>query len=1059
MNNDTKNIGRLIVDRQSPALTETLWKLVQEAKEGDVLAPVTVVGPTRYANLSLRQELGRSGFANVRFIVLPVLSELLGGAALARAGRKPLTPVLESVSLRAALAQATGPLAPVREHPSTQASVRASFRELRHAGENVLAGLERQGGVRGEVARLFRDFRKNTASDWYDVEDLAEAAAEAVRQENTPGLDDLGLIVFYLPRNVTPAEARLIEALARQKRCAALLGTTGDAEADRPTLELSDTLRPLLGEPRAANDETPGLSPLAGEARLHIAPNAHEELRWVIRQIVQEAQEKRTPFHRMAVLYRMDNPYATLIRDELQLAGLPMAGPGRGSLADTAVGRALTGLLRLSDGQFRRADIMAWLTGCPISPPSGRTPGFNPSQWDSLTRKAGIVGGLNQWRDRLNLYARQTIEDADRRERAEEITEARAVRMRAEGAAARNALTFIEKLAEDVRPPNDGRPWGAFCDWAKGLLSLYLSHDIRSPEDTALDSIVRMLEELRAADSISPDTTLGAFQQTIEESLRAPMGHLGVTGQGVFVSTFASAAGMSFDSVWLVGMIEGGTPPAVRPDPLLPESAWQAAGGKSRMAQRVESERYDFLSAVASASCRTLSYPVADAASQREAYPSRWFLEQASVLEGKPVHTGDLPRLRGRPWLTADDSGEQALTGIADTALADRHDYHLHRLLQWRHEGQALRLHPLAQRGTLANAVRLGQRRNLRRLTEYDGNLSGTADSARFGKNLEQSPVSATSLESWATCPFRYFLGHVLRLSTLETPEEITSISALDRGSLVHEILEQFIKETNAAAELPAPGEAWDSTGRERLAQIAEAAFAAAESRGVTGKRLLWELAKQDMRDDLETFLEEDAKLREAHGTSRLQVEARFGFGGDTPEVADAETQLRFRGFIDRVDVSADGTSALVVDYKTGSASPYDGLKDDPIDRGKRLQLGVYSLAAQKLVPGATSIQAAYWFTTTRGGFQFAPPGHFDINDGEVAEQFREGVSAIVAGIRGGVFPANPGPPSNRGPANCAYCDFNSLCPARRADLWERKKSDSLLAGYLALSGEGQEEE
>ena len=1062
MDYDTKNADRLnpsclIVDRQSPALKQLLWHLVRSAKGSDVLAPVTVVGPTRYANLSLRQEFGRGGFVNVRFIVMPVLSELLGAADLAGEGRRPLTAVLESMSLRQVMAQTTGPLAPVREHPTTQASVRASFRALRRTDEGVLTALEGQGGVRGEIVRLYLHFRRNTVSDWYDVEDLAETAAESVRRGTASSLADLGLIVFYLPRNTTPAETKLIEALARQDRCAVLLGTTGDAEADAPTQVLAGALRPLLGDPQMVGDGGPSLPLLAGEARLHIAPNAHEELRWVIRRMAQEAGGQGTPFHRMAILYRMDNPYASLIRDELRLAGIPIAGPDQKTLADTAVGRTLTDLMDLPGGEFRRAEVMAWLTGCPVRPHIGRVAGFNPSRWDSITRKAGIVRGLGQWRNRLNLHAKQLTEEAARRAKAEEITEARAGRMGAEAAAARDALAFVEKLGEDIAPPENGSPWGAFCDWANQLLDHYLAHDIPEAESVALDKIRRALEELRGADNIRGETTLDEFRQTIEDSLRAPMGHLGVTGQGVFVSTIAAAAGMSFDAVWLVGMIEGGNPPGVRPDPLLPESDWRAAGGLSRFAQRIAAERYDYLSAVAASPHRELSYPVADAASQREAYPSRWFLEQASALEGAPVYTNGLPKLRDRPWLTIDDSGEHALTHIADAALADRHDYNLRRLLQWRHEGNSLHRHPLAQEGTLANAIRLGQRRNIQRLTEFDGNLSKVAEEARFGHNLEQSPVSATSLESWAVCPFRYFLSHVLRLSALETPEETTTISALDRGSLVHEILERFIQEASNDGELPAPGEEWNRQSGERLRQVAEDAFRAAESRGVTGKRLMWELEKQDILTDLETFLEEDSKLRANHDTSGHRVEIGFGFGGNTLDVVDPETQVSFRGYIDRIDVSADGRSALVLDYKTGSASPYRGLKDDAIDQGKRLQLGVYSLAAQQLIPDATSVQAAYWFATTRGGFQLAPPSYFDINDGDVRERFREGVSAIVSGIRGGVFPANPGPPDRDKPVNCRFCDFDSLCPARRADLWERKKADPLLSGYLALSGEGKE--
>ena len=75
-----------------------------------------------------------------------------------------------------------------------------------------------------------------------------------------------------------------------------------------------------------------------------------------------------------------------------------------------------------------------------------------------------------------------------------------------------------------------------------------------------------------------------------------------------------------------------------------------------------------------------------------------------------------------------------------------------------------------------------------------------------------------------------------------------------------------------------------------------------------------------------------------------------------------------------------------------------------------------------------------------------------------MGERFRQGVTTIVGGIRGGVFPANPGPPGRQGPVNCSYCDFNSLCPARRVDMWERKKSDESLSGYLSLSVVNEEE-
>ena len=499
-------------------------------------------------------------------------------------------------------------------------------------------------------------------------------------------------------------------------------------------------------------------------------------------------------------------------------------------------------------------------------------------------------------------------------------------------------------------------------------------------------------------------------------------------------------------------MIEGAVPPSPRRDPLLTEPDWMAAGGQDRRHIRMAEERYEYLAAIASAPRRALSYPVADAVSQRPAYPSRWFLEQASALAGGPVRSGDLAGLRDHDWFTVDDSPRQALANADEIALADGADFRRKRLLEWRRDGRAIPNHPYARRRPMARAYRLTRQRSLSRLTEYDGNLSGIKEIDTFGIRPDGAPISPTALETWAACPYRYFLGHVLRLSALDAPEEIFSIGAMDRGTLGHEILERFIRESRQGGHLPPPGQPWGSGDRERLMRIAAQSFQEAEAHGVTGKRLLWAMAKTEILSDLDTFLEADSILREASETADVRVETRFGFAGDSTEVIDPDSGIRFRGMIDRMDVSGDGKAVLVVDYKTGSADPYKGLDDDPIDQGRRLQLGVYSLAARASFPDATDVSAAYWFSTNRGGFRFAPAARFNITDESVAKRFREGVASIVDGINGGIFPANPGPPARYGPSNCQYCDFDAVCPTRRADLWERKKSDSVLAGYLQLA-------
>ena len=1049
----------LMVGRRSPALTEELWRLVSQAKRGDVLEPVTVVSPTRYASISLRQELGRSGFANVRFTDISVISDMLGGPQLAREGRGPLTPALESAIMRKVIDQAAQPLEQVRTHPAALASLRASFRELRILDEDVLEALERRGGLTAEIVRLYRMFRAETTGAWYDAEDLVEAAARVVSVGGPSVGAELGLIVFYLPQSPSPAETRLIKTLSRKGRCAVLLGTTGDGRADGPVLALAAALGFAPGGLRTVGGQKSLPAPPAGETRLHMAPDAHEELRWVIRRIVETAEEKGTPFHKMAILYRADNPYATLIPAELTLAGVPVAGPDRATLGDTPAGRTLTGLLSLSGGEPGRAEVMAWLTGCPIKVPGSERAGFSPSRWDRLTKKAGIVGGLGQWRSRLTSYEESLTEEADRRERDGETAQARIDGMRAEAAEAREVLSFVEKLAKELGAPGSNRPWREYCKWALGLLDTYLSSEPHGPGDMVprdgLDKVRRRVEELAVTDKVKAGTTLGEFRRAVEDSLKVPVGPLGVTGEGVFVSSLAAASGMSFDALWMVGMIEGRMPPAVRPDPLLPEPDLRGSVGRSRTERQAAADRYDYLSALAGSPARTLSYPAVDAPSGARAYPSRWFLEQAAALEGGPVHTSDLGDLKDRPWLTVVESGVHALAGAGERALADTQEYNLARLLEWQNSGRMPDRHPLVLDGLLAGAARMGRERRLSRLTEFDGNLSSAAATSGFREGLDRSAVSATSLESWAACPFRYFLGHVLRLGMVETPEEIMTISPLERGSLVHKILERFIRDAGAEGRLPEPGEGWSKRARDHIMEIADEEFDAAESRGVTGKRTLWKLEKQDIEADLDTFLEEDAQVRSEHGSIGIRVEAAFGFAGVPQagmELTDG-TRIGFRGMADRLDISADGTSVLVIDYKTGSARSYRELEGDVIDRGKRLQLGIYSLAARNIEPAAGRVRAAYWFATARGGFQFAPRDFLDMGDERTDRRFREGISTIVGGIRRGLFPANPGRQDRGRGSNCRFCDFDSLCPTRRNEIWEAKRADPILSGYVALAG------
>ena len=182
-------------------------------------------------------------------------------------------------------------------------------------------------------------------------------------------------------------------------------------------------------------------------------------------------------------------------------------------------------------------------------------------------------------------------------------------------------------------------------------------------------------------------------------------------------------------------------------------------------------------------------------------------------------------------------------------------------------------------------------------------------------------------------------------------------MSALERGVLVHRILERFVKERRQT----------DAD----LMELAEEEFVIAEQRGVTGYPLLWDLAKEDIRARLQSFAGREAEWL-AGVVSEAGAEAGFGPGTDIGEVSvsvDDLGEVWFRGKIDRIDVVGD--EVRVRDFKTGRPEPYfDGARGRRATRtlanGRALQLPVYAAAARRKYPDdAVDISASYcWLPT-----------------------------------------------------------------------------------------------
>ena len=131
------------------------------------------------------------------------------------------------------------------------------------------------------------------------------------------------------------------------------------------------------------------------------------------------------PFHRTAVIYRQDNPYASLLRQALDIAGVPYSGTERRTLANTPSGLLLLGLADMAsslggEGIIERERFIEWITSTPIRntvvlDEHGASSQLVPaSQWARLARQARAGGPPELWESRLQAHISQEEAHSER---------------------------------------------------------------------------------------------------------------------------------------------------------------------------------------------------------------------------------------------------------------------------------------------------------------------------------------------------------------------------------------------------------------------------------------------------------------------------------------------------------------------------------------------------------------------------------------------------------------------------------------------------------------------
>ncbi len=577
--------------------------------------------------------------------------------------------------------------------------------------------------------------------------------------------------------------------------------------------------------------------------------------------------------------------------------------------------------------------------------------------------------------------------------------------------------------------------WQGWAEETLQLLRAYVSPTIHTAE------VEETLMRLGQLDLLGEPVAVGEWAKAIDAVLAAATVGIGTfEREGVCISDLLASRGVRFRAVIVPGLVEGSFPRTVRQDPLLldTERQYLAEVLGCDLPQRrhlSEEERLLFTLITQSAVERlVLTFPRLDQAGGHVQAPSFYLLHVIEALSGHPVSLAHLEEWCVRVPLAP------LYAGPPSRAI-DTIEFYLATVEQALATGDPT---PLGYLPTTApffsRALHAAhQRWDAPQLTVFDGMIEN--ESARSVLHRRLFPggevLSASALETYARCPFRYFLGAGLGLAQHEDPEQVFTLQPRDRGALLHDILQDFFSRLRQTGRLPV---ATQDRGilQALLRQVTEEHCQTFARSKTTGFRLLWELEQERIHERLALLLEREYET--AGDFLPTAFEAHFGADvsdGSAPFFPTAlvkfalETaeEISLHGRIDRIDLSADSRRARLLDYKTGK--PVRGR----FAGGTALQLPLYLFAARTLRPDLEWVAAQYVFVNQTSSKE-VPPFTADTWP-ESLETLRQVVTILVQGIRSGCFVATPD--------SCYPCLFPLICGAQIEARAARKQSDPRL--------------
>lgn len=779
------------------------------------------------------------------------------------------------------------------------------------------------------------------------------------------------------------------------------------APSDDPASPAQRTLAALRRElnPRVIRSLIPVL-PLAPDSYFSVGdPTAEAD---EIASRILQLGRNGVAFHRIAILHQQGSAADDRICAALERADIPSWRIGGRQLLHTPPGRAALSLAQilLDPESVERTALLDWLSHRSLN---DRPLDIerSPAQWDRAALDAGLTRGLHQMSDRLDGWIASTHANA--------------------GAGLERLVGDLSRRSLQLEEYDN---WDLAVDLLLRTIDDYL--DDRNCEPELLTAVRDTFAQLRAHDTLtvdwSPSDGLTALKRAFSSRVvREPRRLIG--GVNVGAAT-GPARGIRYDAVFIAGAAERVFPAVGRQDPLLTDRERTAINARipdalALQGDRADSDRHAWaLARRAAAQQFCASWSRRSSAVGGPARPSSLLLESAATDPTAASETalsaiGRIERIE-TALVTAAPSESAVESADWSSILQTPDDASLRvGLLTAPNVDTADLLPRIWPEATPADTAR--RRRNAASFTEFDGLLDHNALTDHW-RPLDHT-WTASALETYVTCPYRFFLRHVVGIHA-EPDAGRAEQTEREHGRLIKRVLSSWVREY----EHFKADRTWFeyANSPSYLHTVAHRILDSAGESGALGPPAGVPAARREILNDLDRVRRREA-ADARDGWRPLEVNAAFD---DAPLRVTGDRQLRLQGIIDRIDIHAGGRQRALSFFSGRTFPDVRGF----VNGSSFASVAALAALTQRGVP-IDQAEVEHRSVTSRGSFESqtlagesltSTGGRSAPSDGE---RLRDALATIADQLQAANFVPYPGNPPRDRP-NCARCPVESSCTA-----------------------------